>query len=262
MGFFIKFIYWFKNLILKNNFRIVNLLKQKFRMKNLIIVAGHAVYTGYNFSDIENDKNWYLYPFQKGEPKYYISHIKKGVELAAEDDESLLIFTGNQSRKEAGPKSEGTMYWMIADSQNWFGYSGVKDRCITEDFSRDSFENLLFPMFRFYEYCGKYPGKVKLISWKFKEERFDLHREAIKFPRERFEFIGECNPDNAALALNGEKKTILEYSGDMLGKGKELQAKRETRNPFKRTAPYKLTNPVMKSYFEGGEITGKVWDGF
>lgn len=71
-------------------------------LTNLIIVAGHSVYVGKNLNDVFDDTNWFLYPFQKGEPKLYIEHIKTGCDLAKSDKYSLLIFTGGNRERKLG----------------------------------------------------------------------------------------------------------------------------------------------------------------
>lgn len=61
-------------------------------LNNLICVAAHAIYIGEDFKEPENDENWFLQPFQKGEPPIYIEHIRRGIVLANHDPKSLLIF--------------------------------------------------------------------------------------------------------------------------------------------------------------------------
>ena len=89
-------------------------------LTNLILVAGHAVYTAGNFEDPEQDHNWFLQLFQKGEPPFYIEHIRHGVKLAENDRKALLVFSGGQTRLEAGPRSEAQSYWMIAHHFHWW----------------------------------------------------------------------------------------------------------------------------------------------
>ena len=84
-------------------------------LENLIVVAGHAVYVAHDFSRLADDTSWYLQSFQKGEPPFYIEHIRRGVELAHGDRKSLLVFSGGQTRYEAGPRSEAQGYWLVAD---------------------------------------------------------------------------------------------------------------------------------------------------
>jgi len=59
------------------------------------------------------------------------------------------------------------------------------ERVISEEFARDSYENFLFSLCRFYEITERYPEKITVIGFGFKERRFiDLHRKAIRFPKE------------------------------------------------------------------------------
>lgn len=208
-------------------------------MDELIVVAGHAVYTAENFSRPEADESWFLEPFQKGEPPFYIEHIRRGVELAADRPAALLIFSGGQTRREAGPKSEAQGYWALADHFRWWGAGGVKPRATTEEFARDSFENLLFSLCRFRECAGRYPASVTVVSWEFKRRRFDLHRETIGFPADRFQFAGANNPPDLDAALRGEEGSALApFRADPWGAGRVLAAKREKRNPFRRRHGY------------------------
>lgn len=56
----------------------------------------------------------------------------------------------------------------------------------TEEFARDSYENLLFSICRFHEYTGNYPRNITVVSFEFKRKRFiEFHRYALKFPSER-----------------------------------------------------------------------------
>jgi hypothetical protein len=210
-------------------------------MNHAVIVAGHAILR--RFDDIEADASWMLLDFQKGEPKHYIRHVQRGVELAAADPEALLIFSGGQSRIEAGPRSEAQSYFAIADLRGWWGAHDVSRRAITEEFARDSFENLLFGICRFREYAGGYPRHVTLVSWGFKEERFHLHREAIRWPRDRFAYDGPNDPDALDQALRAERNAIRNYTADPYSSTEMYVAKRSERNPFRRQHGYFTSCP-------------------
>ncbi|MCX8057584.1 MAG: hypothetical protein N3F03_08250 [Ignavibacteria bacterium] len=233
------------------------------KYKNLVIVAGHAVYIGKNFNNVFDDANWFLYPFQKGEPKLYIEHIKVGCEIARSDENSFLIFTGGQSRKEAYFRSEAQMYWEIA---NHLGYldEDLKSRTTTEEFSRDSFENLLFPICRFREYLGYYPEHITMVTFKFKEVRFHLHRKALRIPESMVTFVGPNNPDDVELARKGEAKAIELMKNDPYCCNDELLEKKNQRNPWKRQHGYTISCPELKELLEyrGRKIfNGKLpWD--
>ncbi len=214
-------------------------------LKDLILVAGHAVYIAEDFNDPAADANWLLQDFQKGEPPFFIEHIFRGVELASGNQNSLLIFSGGQTRREAGPRSEAQSYWMIAKHFLWWHGAGVELRATTEEFARDSFENLLFGICRFHECVASYPESITVISWAFKEKRFDLHRDAIGFPKSKFVFEGVNDAVDLIGANKGEEKAVAQYREDSFGIGGSLGRKRDERNPFNRMNPYKTSNPAL-----------------
>jgi hypothetical protein len=220
-------------------------------LTEVIIVAGHAVYRGRSYDDPMQDENWSLQEFQRGEPPAYIEHIRAGVEMAARQPESLLVFSGGQTRRDGGPRSESESYREVAEHFEWWG-TDVSARTAAEEFARDSFENLLFGICRFRECAGRYPLGVTIVSWAFKEERFELHRNAVSFPISRFRFIGVNNPVDLALALEGELRNGLEpFRRDPYGTSESLDsceagqvalgAKRKERNPFNRQHPYSIS---------------------
>jgi len=214
-------------------------------LDSLVIVAGHAVYSGDDSSSPSADTSWFLQDFQKGEPPLFIEHIRRGVDLAAADARSLLVFSGGQSRAEAGPKSEGGSYREVAEHFSWWRRTGVEARATTEEFARDSFENLLFGICRFFQCVHRFPGSVKMVTWAFKETRFRMHCRAIRYPESRFEVIGVNNPVDLEAAEQGERRAIALFSRDPCGKGEILGGKREQRNPFHRQHPYAAVSAAL-----------------
>ena len=82
---------------------------------------------------------------------------------AAADPNALLIFSGGETRRDAGPRSEGASYWQVANAADWFGYPSVRQRSATEEAARDSYENVLFGLCRFYQLTGHYPETVTVV---------------------------------------------------------------------------------------------------
>lgn len=241
-------------------------------LSNLILVAGHAIYNTKNCNNPTNDDNWYLQDFQKGEPPFYIEHIRYGVDLSDKDQKSILIFTGGQTRFEAGPQSEAQSYWCIADHFNWWN-TNVKRRATTEEFARDSFENVLFGICRFKECTSQYPNRITVVSWAFKEDRFMRHRGTIGYPEERFAFIGVNNPVNLTVAKREERSAIRAFEDDPYGiketpentseeKKKKLGFlgdKRKNRNPFNRKHPYITSCPELEDILKYHKAKEKRW---
>ena len=233
------------------------------QLENLILVAGHAIYIAENYDKPEDDAGWCLQPFQKGEPPFYLAHIERGVVLAGADAKSLLIFSGGQTRAKAGRRSEAEGYFRLAEHFNWWQKPEVKRRATTEGFARDSFENLLFSICRFRQCTGRYPQTITLVSWAFKARRFDLHRQAICFPRSRFRFVGVNNPVDLVAAERGEQKAIEEFSLDPYGVQESpaqadkkifLGDKRKARNPFNLHHRYAASCPEIAELLHYREV--------
>ena len=47
-----------------------------------------------------------------------MAHIRRGVEVAAKDPSAVLVFSGGQTRPDAGPRSEGVSYFRVAEHFN------------------------------------------------------------------------------------------------------------------------------------------------
>jgi hypothetical protein len=221
---------------------------------NLVVVAGHAVLV--RPKNLTADGSWALLDFQRGEPPFYIEHVRTGIALAAGDPESVLMFSGGPTRVEAGPRTEAASYLHVAAHYAWFGTPEVAGRTLLEEFSRDSFENLLFGICRFTEFTGEYPEFVTLVSWKFKERRFDAHRNAIGFPLPRFRFVGPNNPRDLAQALASEDRAVEAYARDPYSSGERFRAKRRERNAFLRQNGYSISCPELAALLahEGPEL--------
>ncbi|KAL6504825.1 hypothetical protein OROHE_023583 [Orobanche hederae] len=239
------------------NYRVLdgNMDKYPFaNFRNLVMVAGHSVYTGSKCEKVDEENAWYLEPYQKhpGQAATFVEHIQKGVEIAANDDVSLLLFSGGETRKDAGPRSEAQSYWIVAESKQWFGKrESVRGRALTEEHARDSFENLLFSLCRFRELTGTYPHNITVVGYDFKEERFvHLHRSAIRFPEERFFYTGTPSSQNSReAALKGEALVTKQFQEDPYGCLGSLHRKKLGRDPFHRSIPYPNGCPEVEALF-------------
>lgn len=204
----------------------------------------------------ERDEGWVLQSFQAGEPRFYLEHIRRGVELLAAQPLALLIFSGGYTRAEAGTRwSEAATYAAIARHFRWWrrgagdAIAALEARVALEDDSRDSFENLLFSVARFQQITGCYPRHVTMVSWAFKQERFDRHRAAIRFPAAQFHFEGVNQPDDLQTALAGERATLELFRQHPYGNAGPLAAKRAARNPLGRVHNF-AECPGLRAFFE------------
>lgn len=101
-------------------------------LRNLVMVAGHSIYTGSSCGKVDGEDSWFLESYQKhpGQAATFLTHIKEGIGIAAKDEGALLLFSGGETRKDAGPRSEAQSYWSVAESQGWFGELFIRDLAI------------------------------------------------------------------------------------------------------------------------------------
>lgn len=118
---------------------------------HLIMVAGHSVTISGHLQDAgEDETDWYLLDYQKGKglPQAIVAHIREGIRQAAMDRKSILIFSGGETRPNAGPVNEGSSYFRVADAMKLWpqnindAATNVRSRTTSEEFAVDSFENL------------------------------------------------------------------------------------------------------------------------
>lgn len=154
-------------------------------LQNLVTVAALPLYTSSKCDkpDVENSSFVEPYQNQSDSQDTFIHDIKAGVEAAAAVTAALLLFSGGETWKDAGPSSEAQSYWSAAESEVWFGKEDVRLRTLTEEFARDTFENLMFSVCRFRGSTGHYPTNITVVSYDFIKLRFtDVHRHALRFP--------------------------------------------------------------------------------
>jgi len=212
-------------------------------LTDLIVVAGHAVYVGNDFRQLREPGNWYLEEYQRrdGVVESFLTHIERGVEEVSANSKAVLLFSGGATREHAGPLSEALSYYRVAGAAGFFGHdAAVRGRVHTEEYARDSLENLLFSLCRFHELTGGWPNNVTVVGYDFKAERFtQYHRAALDYPAQRFHYIGTpLPPDVEAGAVAGEHEVISSWADDPYGCGQTLRGKREARDPFARGVPY------------------------
>ena len=105
---------------------------------------------------------------------------------------NIYICTSGETRPLAGPRSEAFAYWQVAQIllESMDEEDEVKEllrnRMVTGEYARDSYENLLFSICRFSEMTGNYPNKITVVGFEFKRHRFEnIHRRAINYPKEQ-----------------------------------------------------------------------------
>ena len=222
-------------------------------MKNLIIVACHGIYnskTGFTKEAIAKDENWCK--DYKSEGSIFLRHIEEGIKLANADPDSVLIFSGGNTRVNPADISEAASYREIA--RHCIAWEGpcCERPMEVEECATDSFENLAFGLSRYHQIYGKYPEKVSVVSWQFKENRFLFHWEFVKalgiafLDKTDFIFNGvrEKPPAGYQKALSGEAKTLVNFSLNPYSQAGILLELRQKRQPAGYMSPV-YTDPCF-----------------
>jgi len=218
----------------------------------LVIVPGHASFKRTVSpviplpENVLDDQYWALEPFQAGEPRYYGEHISHGIQLANED-QAQLVFSGGRTREESGSIwSEALSYYRTAKElylPNDDAYPTLKKvmaGIALEEFARDSFQNIEFPLLNFVNRYGTTPQHIKVVGWGFKEDRFKHHASTLGIPSGAFSYEGVNNPDDLDSALAGETKAAVDFKRVPRGDSGELQDKRNRRNPYHDVGPHNV----------------------
>lgn len=274
---------------------------------HLIIVPCHSVWkhdiihnSSINLGHLA--EHWFLAPFQF-EGNDHLAFIKHGLKaiqtaLHANSNESIVVFSGSQTKKQARCMSEAQSYYLlihrlISKFQDYeFNIQEVFEdefiiACLqdiintlfkkkltvdtfflssvaTEEFALDSFENLLFSIYRFRQLAMDYPKKITIVGFGFKETRFlQYHAKAIDYPKQCINYIAidPVPPNYTAEQLEGyyselkvleQRNAIQLFELDMYGTREALYGKKLSRNPFMRYPAYQDV-----SLFDLSNITGE-----
>ncbi|KLO17696.1 hypothetical protein SCHPADRAFT_821127 [Schizopora paradoxa] len=230
------------------------------QLQHLIIVPGHGIWLGGPGESVYNESTWALETYQRGDGSAsrisaFISHIRKGIELATDDEESLLVFSGGSTRSST-PMTEAISYKSLAMALDLFPPaeqpgSSLYERATTEDYALDSFQNLLFSVARFREVTGHYPTRVTIVGYAMKHRRYEeLHRKALRWPLDseywKYYGIDMEDEEERERAIEGEiENGYKPYETDLYGCHGTLLEKRRLRNVHHRAHPYFTSAPEL-----------------
>lgn len=129
---------------------------------------------------------------------------------------------------------------------NWIP-PNLASRITSEEFSKDSLENITFSICRFHQVTASYPKDISVIGFAFKANRFtQLHFPATVYPSAHIKYIPIADGVTDSI-VDGPYQT---FKNDLYGCEGDLKEKREKRNPFKRFHGYEQTCPEMKDLLD------------
>lgn len=207
-------------------------------LNKLIVVPGHATFTESVDKvpkDYKNEKYWTHLPFQRNEVQFYIEHIEAGLEMAASNPDSLLVFSGGFSRNSKW--SEAATYGAIArdkclkcQKQN---NCDVERRTVLDEASFDSLQNVKNSINIFNELTYREPEHINIVGYEFKRNRFVFHLETLGIPETRYTYHGVNNPHDLEDAIKGDAVAFELFKKDPWGSTGKLAEKRRERNVLK-----------------------------
>lgn len=229
--------------------------------EELIILPCHSIWTpGTTLG--ESRQEWKLAPFQlQGQDHLcFKEHILTSIDKLENNEAAILVLSGGQTKRDSGPISESYSYFQLA-RQLLIGKEHLLERIVLEEFARDSFENVLFLICRFFEFCGIHPKRMTIVGFEFKRERFvTFHSsKALQFPEENMHYIGN-SPNPVGLTEQERTKyyedlkrseydhALKHFQNDLYGIRGPLSLKKCQRNPFNRFHGYATSNSALGDF--------------
>lgn len=228
----------------------------------LIILPCHSIWKVDGPTLGVDHNEWFLEDYQIVGQDHLVfrSQIIDSLSMLQQHKDSFLIISGGATKKEAGPISEAITYFQLA-KKLCHEDASLLARINIEEYARDSFENVLFLLCRFYELFNAYPENLVIVGFEFKEKRFVLHHleQALCFPRDKVKYVGSLPitdhlPEDARKRYCEElhsselKNALRHFEHDWYGLSGSLKEKRHKRNPFSRYHGYMFSNPKLSDF--------------
>jgi hypothetical protein len=217
---------------------------------DLVIVPGHAIYLGgksdhsNSNNDVNQVSNWLASDFIKPLVSRLPLHIARGTSIPCK----LLIFSGGSTSSETR-LSEAQGYLNVAKTLELLP---LTSKVALEEYSRDSFENLLNSLCVYRKEMGNYPQRVTVVGFDFKRKRFSQeHAKFLGIPQ--FTYVGmdiDLTPLYEPMEIS---TTIPQFQHTPFGcdnnKNNPLFIKRMRRDPYHRGHIPSEWCPEMKELF-------------
>jgi hypothetical protein len=171
----------------------------------------------------------------------YKAQLRKAFELLNSGGYDVLIISGGYTKKEV-EKSEarGMLDW--AED---LGLTNKRGIILLEEYARDSLENLLFGMCRFFQFFGEFPKAVGSLTWKFNKERYEVFAQKLKLPNFEVITLGEIKGEGEI----AQKWARLAKEDPFYQKQPDSKEKYLKRDPWKKTNPYASINADFQRLF-------------
>jgi len=183
--------------------------------------------------------------FHADYPEYvriYEQQLRESFRLLNDGSYDILVISGGYTKPET-EKSEarGMLDW--ADELELPRQKGA---LLLEEYAKDSFENLLFSICRFFQFFGEFPEVVHSCTWKFNAERFGILARQIFLPRFQVIPVGRRVGEEDI----SRKWAKLAEEDPFYTKQKGSKTKYQGRDPWRKGCPYGQINEDFRRLFE------------
>lgn len=237
-------------------------MKNEVIADHLVILPCHSIWKPGMTCGVLKDE-WVLAPFQVegNDHMCFREHIERSINVLNKDPRAVLVISGGQTKEESGPVLESYSYYQLGCTLMPAEFKSHSKRIVLEEFARDSFENVLFLICRYFEVLGYYPSFITVVGFEFKRPRFvEQHlKQALSFPEASIRYIGN-NPDPAHLDEEGKSKYFSDlkaneirharnhFEVDWYGVRAPLSTKKALRDPFLRSHGYAFSNRSIGAF--------------
>ena len=184
--------------------------------KHPLILCCHCVYDNGNiYSEFPEDKT------------IYEQHLRESIKSLRDRRYDVLIISGGYTKRDLEKsEAQGMLDWAQDLGLNMQGI-------LLEEYARDSFENVLFSICRFYQEYEQFPKSVGICSWKSKERRFRIIAHVLTLPNYSFLVIGDKEE-----VKEREAKLLDLVIDDPFHRKPSLAYMRQKRDPWNKGNPY------------------------
>ncbi len=182
--------------------------------------------------------------FHADYPEYvriYEQQLREAFRLINECFYDALVISGGYTKLEI-KKSEANG---MLDWANDLDLPRKKGIILLEEYAKDSFENLLLSLCRFFQFFNEFPETVHSCTWKFNTERFRILARQISLPHFQVIPVGR-RVGEEDIALKWAK---LAREDPFYSKQTNSEEKYLKRDPWKKNHPYGQINENFQQLF-------------
>jgi hypothetical protein len=179
--------------------------------------------------------------------RVYKSQLKTSLSLLANGNYDVLIFSGGYTK----PKVEKSEARGMLDWAEDLHLTQEGDRILLEEFARDSLENLLYSMCRFFQFFGEFPALVHSCTWRFDIRRYEIFAQKLALPNFQVVPVGKRSGEKRI----AEELASLAESDPFSQKQPGSAEKYLKRDPWKKIPPYaQIDERFQKLFIKLAEI--------